>query len=230
MRNKTLIVMGAILALVAFQSCSSKPEQSLLQSYFHAVTLNDNATMSSMALEPMEMEVGGWEILTVSEEKVEAAFLSDLSKKEADLKKQLENHIGPTIDAKDALDVAKDELDTARTKAAKQAAQKKVDEMQAKYDQEFNLHRELQKNYNDAKTAAAKEEEITAFSLGRQDLLNLRDLTGEVRSKQVEIKVKNKTGGEKSYLLYLRNYNLRDEAANLTYRGRWIIVRFEPLV
>ncbi len=230
MRKRSLIVIGLVL-VVAFllQSCSSSPEKGLLKKYFNAVRYNDNATMSSMALEPQTMDISGFDIVSISPEKIEPAVLAQLGAKEAELKKKLEEHVGPTIDAKDVLDVAKEELDTARTKAAKAAAQKKVDEMQAKYDQEFGLHKDLQKGYNDAKAAAAREEEITAFSLGAKNLANIRDLTGNVHSKEVEIKVNLKEGGTKSYRLFMRSYNLKDEATGMKQNGRWVIVKFEPL-
>ena len=228
MRKKGLIIIGLALVFVVLQNCSSKPEEGLLKKYFNAVRYNDNSTMSSMALEPLTMEATGFDVVSVTPERVEPAVLADLNRKEAELKKKLEEHVGPTIAAKDALDAGKEEVDSARTKAAKQAAQKKVDELQAKYDQEFGLHKELQKNYNDAKSAAAREEEITAFSLGAKDLASIRDLKGDVHSKDVELKVKTKAG-DKKYKLYMRCYNLKDEATGLKNNGRWIIVKFEPL-
>jgi hypothetical protein len=229
MRKKSLMIIGVVLILVAFQSCSSKPEEGLLKKYFNAVRMNDNSTMASMALEPLTMDVSSFSVVSVTPERIEPAVLPEMSKQEATLKKKLEEHVGPTIDAKDAVDVAKDELDTARTRAAKQAAQKKMDEMQAKYDQEFGLHKELQKGYNDAKAAAAKEEEITAFSLGAKDLVNIRDLTGDVHSKEVDIKIKTRDVGDKNYKLLMRRYILKEEATNLRHNGRWVIVKFEPL-
>jgi hypothetical protein len=229
MRKKTLIVIGLVLVAFSLQSCSSKPEQGLLKKYFNAVRYNDNSTMSSMAIEPLTMEISGFDVVSVSPERIEPSGLADLNAKEAELKKKLEDHVGPTIDAKDALDVAKDELDNSRTKGGKAAAQKKVDEMQVKYDQEFGLHKDLQKAYNDAKAAAAREEEITAFSLGAKNLANIRDLKGEVHSKEIEIKVHVKAGGDKSYKLFMRTYNLKEEASGLKHNGRWVIVKFEPL-
>jgi hypothetical protein len=228
MRKKSLIVIGLVLvAAFSLQSCSSSPERGLLKKYFNAVRYNDNATMSSMALEPLTMDISGFDIVSVSPDSVVPANLAELGAKEAELKKKLEDHVGPTIDAKDALDVAKEELDTARTKAAKAAAQKKVDELQAQYDQEFGVHKDLQKAYNDAKAAAAREEEITAFSLGAKNLANIRDLTGNVHSKEVVLKVHLKEGGDKTYKLYMRNYTLK-EPTGLKRNGRWIIVKFEP--
>lgn len=229
MKRKSLIIIGLVLVAFSLQSCSSKPEEGLLKKYFNAVRYNDNSTMSSMAIEPLTMDISGFDIVSVTPTRIEPAVLAALGAKEAELKKKLEEHVGPTIDAKDALDIAKEELDTARTKAAKQAAQKKVDEMQAKYDQEFGLHKDLQKGYNEAKTAAAKEEEITAFSLGAKNLANIRDLTGDVHAKEVELKVHEKSGVDKSYKLLMRSYNLKEEATGLKHNGRWIIVKFEPL-
>lgn len=229
MRKKTLIVCGVALAIFVLQSCSSSPEKSLLSRYFNAVSLNDNATMSSIALEPAQMDYTSWAILSVTPEKIEPATLPDLAKEEADAKKALEQHIAPTMDAKDLLDAAKEDQDLARTPGARAVAKKKVEELQAKFDEEYNKQKDLQKAYNDAKAAAAAEEQITAFSIGVRDLANIRDLTGNVHSKDVEIRVTFKDGGVKKYRLSMRMYDLKDEALNLSHTGRWIITRFEQI-
>jgi len=228
MRNKSVLAVGILLASLAVISCSSKPEQSLLKSYFSAVRMNDTATMSTMALEPITVDVASWQLTKAGEEAVFPAVLPELNKKEAEAKKALEQHIGPTMEAKDAIDTAQEELDLARTGAAKTAARKKVEELQAAYDQIYSLHKDMQKAYNDTKSAAAREEEITRFSLGVRELANIRDLTGEVHSKEVEVMVKGKTG-DKGYRIQIRRYLLKDEALNLNHTGRWVIVRFDPL-
>jgi hypothetical protein len=219
--------MAAVLILASIQSCSSKPEQSVLKSYFHAIMLKDVTTMSTMAIEPMDIEADSWNISKASEEKIEAAYLPGLNKTETDLKKKLEEHVGPTLDAKDALDSATETYKATRTNAAKA----KMAEMQTAYDKILTEHKDLQKNYNDAKAAAGQEEEITKFSLGlgAGDVGNIRDLTGMVHSKVVTVETKNKAGQIKSYEFWLRMYDLKDEAANLARRGRWIIVRINPV-
>jgi len=224
MGKKNLCLLGAILLVVAaFSSCSSQPDKAVIERYFHAIQLNDLTTMSTIAVAPTDIDFKSFEITKLGEAKVQPAGLPDMAKKEVDLKKKLEDHVGPTLDAKDILDAAKEELDNARTKAAKNAAQKKVDDFQAKYDQEYEIHKQLQKDYNDAKAAAAREEETAIFSLGVKDIPNVRDLTGEVQSKQAEVKVVTKAGAEKAYIFQLRLFNLRDEILNLNRRGRWVI-------
>jgi len=232
MRRKGLIILGftaLLFVLVTFQSCKSSPENRLLGTYFHAISLKDTMTMSTMALEPVSIDAQSWKIAVVSEVKTEPFGLADLNKNELELKKNLENHVGPVMDAEDALYGAQEELKTARTGGAKAAAKKKVDEAQIKFDQEREIHRQLQKDYNDAKATAGREEEIALFSLGAGQVPNIRDLTGSAFSKNVDVNVIAKDGNAKTYRFHLKRYELKDEVSNLTRRGRWIIVKFEPV-
>ncbi len=222
MGKKCLIALSALALVFAVTSCTSKPEQSLLSSYFHAIMLNDVTTMSTMALEPMMIEAENWKITSSTEEKIEEAYLPGLNKTEMELKKKMEDHVGPTLDAKDQLDNANDELKFNRSAAMK----KRVADLQAAYDKIFEEHKQLQKDYNDAHAAAVQEENITKFSLGAGDIANARELKGQVHSKQAEVAT-TKGGQTKNYRFYIRQYVLKDEAANIPYRGRWIITRIE---
>jgi hypothetical protein len=228
MKRKSLSAIGVILLLFALQSCTSHPEEGLLKRYFSAIALNDVTTMSTMALEPISMDVEKWEIVNVSEEVIEPAKLPEMNKKELDLKKKVEESVGITLDAKDELLDAEYERDQARTMSAKRAAEKKVKELQATYDEIYANHQNLQTEYNEAKAATAREEQITSFSLGAGDTGNIRDLTGNVHSKEVEVKVEGKEE-TKNYKLYLRMYDLKDEVLNVHRRGQWKIIKFEPL-
>ncbi len=229
MRRKIPIILGLAFLMFIVQTCKHNPEEGLLKRYFHAVSLNDLTTMSTMALEPFDMDVKSWDIISVSEEVIKPAPLPELNKKELEFKKKLEDHVGVTLDARDALDEAEFELENARTRAAKNAAQTKIDELQAKYDEIYEEHKELQRQYNESKAAAAREEEITLFSLGAGEIPNVRDLTGDSQSKEVDVKIVIKEGEEKTYRFYLKRYDLRDEAMGLDRRGRWVIVLFEPV-
>src|SRR5512136_3170823 len=198
MRKKTLIVIGVFLAFLVIQGCTSAPEKTLLKKYFNAVTMNDNDTMSSMALEPLQPELGSWSIISIGAEKVEPASLPALNKAEIEAKKLQDAQIGPTIDADTALKDAQYEKDLARSAAGKAAAQRKIDELQAKYDIENGKMQEFKKAYNAAKAAAAAEEEMTMFSLGARELATVRELTGDVHSKEVEVAITNRSGATKN--------------------------------
>lgn len=226
MKRKSLSAIGVILLLFVLQSCTSHPEEGLLKRYFNAISLNDVTTMSTMAVEPISMDVESWEIISVSEEKIEPTSLPEMNRLELELKKKVEESVGITLDAKDELLDAEYERDQARTRAARRAAQNKVKELQATYDEIYAVHQQLQTDYNEAKTATAREEQIASFSLGAGDITNIRDLTGQVHSKEVDIKVVGKEA-TKNYRLYLRMFNLKDEVLNVNRRGQWKIIKFE---
>jgi len=229
MKNKSLWLLGLIfIGLMVYAACSSAPEGTLIDKYFHAVSMKDNQTMAAMAVEPLAIEAVSYKIVENPPLQTKPVVLPDLDKKEAEAKKKMEDHIGPVVEAKDALDAAKDELDNARTSGARAALKKKVEELQAKYDTEYNLHRDLQKAYSEAKEAAAKEEEITLFSLGVKNMPGVRSMQGEIQYKDLVISVKTKAGAEKKYKVLLRRYMLKDEAGKPS-SGRWIIVKFEPV-
>jgi len=232
MRNKTLIVIGVFLAFLVIQGCTSAPEKTLLKQYFNAVVMNDNDTMSSIALEPLQPELGSWSVVSIGPEKIEQATLPALNKAEIDAKKLQDAQIGPTLDANTVLNDAQYEKDTSRSAAGKAAAQRKIDELQGKYDIENGKMQEAKRAYNAAKAAASAEEEMTLFSLSARDAADLpmvRELTGEVHSKDVVVAITNRAGVTKNYKLPMREYLLKDEANNIPHRGRWVIIKFEPL-
>jgi len=228
-RRKSLIVLSLALILVFAQSCKSRPEQNLLTRYFNSISMKDTTTMSTMAVDPITIDAESWKIVSVSEEKIEPAGLAEIAAREADLKKQQDAHVPTTLDSKDTLDIAKDDYTTARTAAAKAAAKAKMDAAQAKYDQEYAAHQEIIRQYNESKAAAAKEEEITSFSLGAGPLPNIRDLKGNVHTKDVQIEVKTKAGVVENYKISMKMYQLKDEAANVNHRGRWVITKIEKI-
>jgi len=229
MRKRALIVIGVFVAFLVIQGCTSAPEKTLLKKYFNAVTMNDNDTLSSIALEPIQPDMTSWSIVKIGEARIEPATLPALNAAEVEAKKAQDAQIGPTIDADTALKDAQYEKDLARSAAGKAAAQRNIDKFQAAYDIENGKMQEFKRVYNAAKAAAAAEEETTMFSLGQRELPVVRSLTGDVHSKDVEIAITLKSGTVKNYKLLLKQYMLRDEANNLPHRGRWVIIKFEPL-
>jgi len=207
---------------------SEETIQNLLNPFLASARVKDSRTMSAMAFAPIKMDVESWEIISESEERVEPASLPELKEKELESRKQVEISVGITLDAKDALLDAEYERDQARTRAARRATQNKFKELQATYDEIYAAHQQLQTDHNEAKAATAREEQITSFSLGTADIPNIKDLTGHVHFKEVEVKVIGKSG-TKNYKFYLRRYILRDKILNLPRRGRWIIAKIKKI-
>ena len=224
MNRKIVSLMGVGLLCLMFHSCTTHPEKGLLDRYFNALSLNDLQTLSTMAIEPAEIDFKSWKIVTVSEVETEPFKLPELDQRINELKKKVDGSVDETLTARDALDEAKFELERRRTRANRQ----KVDELQAKYDELYEQTKQLQKEYNQAKEQAQRAEEIALFSLGG-DYPAIRQFTGDINKKHVDISVTTAEGNEQMYRVYMRQYELTDPTTNLTHNGRWIIVRFEKL-
>jgi hypothetical protein len=228
MRRKSLSLSGVILLIFVLQSCATHPEEGVLKRYFQAVRMKDKTTMGTMALEPISPEFINWEIVNVTEERVEPVTLPELNQKELELKKKVEESVVITVEARGEVDDALFEMENAKTRASRRAAQQKVDELQKKYDEIRTNHDQLGTDYSKAKADAAQEDEITSFSLSAGEIPNIRELTGSVHSKEVDIKLIQQEG-EKTFRCYMRRYMLKDEVLNLHRNGRWIILRFEEI-
>lgn len=228
MARKTCSIVGIIILVCMLNSCGTHPEEGLLKRYFSALNMNDRMTLSTMAIEPISIDAEDWEILNVSEERIEEFKLPEMDAKEKELQKKLTDHVGPVQELDDELWAAKEDLKAARTGAARRTAQAKLDEAQAKFDEERGIHSEMQKEVNEAQATARREEEIAEFSLGAGNLPNIRSLTGELFSKEVDVRAVGQAG-TKDYRFFLRRYVLEDEPLNLTHRGRWIIVKIENI-
>lgn len=231
MRKKNLSLLGVILLISLFflQSCQSKPEVKVLERYFHAVRMGDRTTMGTMAMEPISPEFSSWEITATSEETVEPFGLPELNNQELELKRQVEESVIITMNAKDEVDDALFEMENARTREARRTAQRKVDDLQKKYEEIRTRHNQLQVDYSNAQDKAAREEKVTSFSLGAGEVPSIRELSGDVHTKEVDIKVTLVSGEVKNYKCILKRYNLRDETLNLARHGMWKILRFEVL-
>jgi len=227
MYRKILTIFSVLFIIALITSCTSKPEDSLLKSYFNALSLNDLTTLSTMAIEPADLEVESWKIVSVTEEEINPVSLPELDRKEQEMKEKVDEAVGATLDARDAWDEADFEAKRTRTRAARE----KAEELQAEYEKVLEDYKELQREYNEAKAEAKREEEITAFSLGVKlgDYPNIREFTGNVHSKEVIVEVTEPDGNKKNYKVYIRKYIVKDEANNLPHRGRWIILKFESV-
>ena len=228
MSRKVLSIFGVILLIAVVSSCSSNPEQGLLDRYFNALSLSDNTTLRTMAISPATFDFTSWEIINVTEEVIQPFGLKAMDEQEKEYKKKQDDSIGITLDARDELDNAVFERNNARSRTARATAQKKVDELQEAYDTQREAHDTLVKEYNDARETASKEDEVANFSLGG-DYPMIREFVGEVFFREVDILVNMKDGTSSNYKVFLRRYVLTDEAQNMPHRGRWIILKFERL-
>lgn len=224
MNRKVISIIGIGFLFLMIHSCQSHPEKGLLDRYFNALSLNDLQTLSTMAINPAEIDFRSWEIIEVSEEKTEEFKLPEMDQKIKELKKRVDESVSKTLETRDELDDAKYDLERARTRANRE----KVDQLQAEYDELYEQTKKLQKEYNEARAAADDEERMAKFSLGG-DYTAIRQFTGSDHKKNVDIQVITEDGVEEKYRVFMHKYVLTDPTTNITHNGRWIIDRFERL-
>ncbi|MDI6846462.1 MAG: hypothetical protein QME28_10055, partial [Candidatus Saccharicenans sp.] len=64
MKIKSLWLIGLItVAVLIYAACTSAPEKTLLDKYFHAVSMKDNQTMAAMAWKPLEIDYASFAII-----------------------------------------------------------------------------------------------------------------------------------------------------------------------
>ena len=230
MRNRALIVIGLLVAFLAIQGCSSAPEKTLLKKYFNAVQMNDNDTMSSMALEPFQPELGSWSIVSIGAEKIEPASLAG-AEQGRDRGQEAAGRADRADDRRrygpQGRPVRKGHLPVRRRQGRRSEEDRRAPgQVRRRERQDAGIQEGLQCRQGRRRRGRGDDDVLPRR---QRELPTVRELTGDVHSKDVEIAVTNRAGVTKNYRLAMRQYLLKDEVNNIPHRGRWMIIKFEPL-
>ncbi len=221
--KKYLLAAVLIVSMIFIVSCS-KPEAVFLKKYFNAVQMQDNDTMSSMAVEPVSFVFSKWSINAIGELKSGEAEYAAAKKAFQDVSDKLDALKTDVLDANDALEEAKAALSSTRGYRAKKKAQAKVNELQKKKDELFNQFKELQKQKQAAKDNLEHVIMVIKKSLGEHVELEGANLKKE--SKDVNISVVSPSGTKEYKVIFVR-YIM--DINGRTQNGRWIILKFVPI-
>ncbi|MCK7477049.1 MAG: hypothetical protein M0C28_05665 [Candidatus Moduliflexus flocculans] len=230
MRNKTLIVLGVFVAFFVVQGCTSAPEKTLLKKYFNAVTMNDNDTMSSIALEPFQPELGSWKIVSIGEEKIEPA---SPARPERGRDRGQEGPGRPDRPddrrrhAPQGRPVREGHVPLGRRQGRRPEEDRRAPgQVRRRERQDAGVQAGLQRRQGRRGRGRGDDDVLPRRPRARRPSASS---PGDVHSKDVEISVTNRAGATKNYKLKMKQYLLRDEVNNIPHRGRWIIIKFEPL-
>ena len=208
---KKFLLAGVLILAVIFTVSCSKPEKSLLDRYFRAVQMQDNDTLSSMAVEPVSFVFTKWELKSVGEQKAIDSDYTAFAQAYADVEKELNELKPKVLDSNDAYEAAKA---TKGNAAALAEAEKSRETMIGQY-------KEVQQRLQKAKDDLENVKVVIKKSLGEQT--EPEGISLKKEEKTVVINIVGPTGA-KDYNVILCRYNIENGQM-----GRWIIEKFEEI-
>ncbi len=220
MKRFFLFALSTIFVFLIF-SCGS-PEKSMLGRYFEAVRFNDKMTMSTMAYEPIAMEIKKWRMVSLSQEEKKGLPLNELFKKQDELKEKRDAIVNQVADANDKVAEAKANLSKARG-AAKRKAEKELEEAENVYKETRASYEKIQKEWNELKALIDKERALFNLSVGIEWPEGV-ELEGDMGVKEAMVEVTTATD-VRNYKVILRKYAIKTPEGQ-PLNGRWIIEKF----
>ena len=208
---KKFLLAGVLILAVIFTVSCSKPEKSLLERYFRAVQMQDNDTLSSMAVEPVSFVFTKWELKSVGEQKAIDSDYTAFAQAYADVEKELNELKPKVLDSNDAYEAAKAKKGNA---AALAEAEKSRETMIGQY-------KEVQQRLQKAKDDLENVKVVIKKSLGEQT--EPEGISLKKEEKTVVINIVGPTGAKDYNVIHCR-YNIENGQM-----GRWIIEKFEEI-
>ncbi len=220
LRGKGFMLSAALVILVA---CGGQDREAL-NAYFKAVSIGDNAALAGVSAVEFPEKVQSWQIVTIGPESVEPFPLKDLTRTQREAKIDFQY-----IAEKDYLFLSDNQHHYRRYKAQleKDPDAEFTGEL-AEFHQEYVEIREKAEAAEQAYEKANREFEREKLTAGISLMGGMvtTELDGEVLTKQAEVVVTT-PGGEKSYRITLKNYNLTNQQSPSPIRSRWIVTGVE---
>jgi hypothetical protein len=222
--KKSILLAALFCAIIVLTACS-QPGEITVEKYFQAMKLNDKDTMSSMALEPKDLEFKSFEIGLVGEPIEKDLELPIYEKKLKELNKQKAEQGNNAMDAQDNLEELKDELSDARGARTKAGIQKQIEEAEKAFAEEKQQYNFLLMNVADLQKKISREKDMIRMSTGRTESLNL--FSGKSFYQKVDAKVILENGDVNNYVFLLKRTDLTLQEQEKTLNGRLIIIKIQ---
>jgi hypothetical protein len=220
------------VALLPMAACSSPPEQQLIQKYFAASRMRDNATLQNFATVSFSPTTEGvvqkFEILSVGEETRKVLKLRELHeaedalrKEEAEFNKRKKEYQDENSDAIQRV---------LKAEAARQTLKGKDLQIQTEWQKWRDETAAYAKKLTDARKALAADRGLTEVSVfDARNPVDVVQFDGELISKEVhidaEVKAPDGTVSNKKLHLTLTRADLKNGPEGKTAAGRWVITQ-----
>lgn len=231
-RSHKLLLAVLALAVLPAAACSTPPEQQLIQKYFAASRMRDNATLGNFATVSFSPTTEGvvqkFTITSVGEETSKTLKLRELAEAEAALRKEEEEFNKRKKEYQDANSEVIQRV--LKAEAAKQTLKGKDLEVQAAWQKWRDETAAFAKKLTDARKALGADRMLTEVSVfDARNQVEVVKYDGELISKDVhidaEVKAPDGTVSTKKLHLVLTRAELRNGPDGKTASGRWVITQ-----
>ncbi|MCP4157435.1 MAG: hypothetical protein GY757_57525 [bacterium] len=218
--KKTILLLALLSVIVILTSCTTA-EEVVVTKYFMAMQGNDKDTMSTMALEPRDLEFTSYELLSIDEPTKIELELPGLIKKTAELETKKKAQVNIAMDKKFDLEDKEDELEDTRRVSKRAQLKKEIETLKEESGLEMQKVLGLQMEINTTKKKIDNEKALITLSTGMRE--NLEMFSGETQTTKATVKVTLQNGDVKDYLFLLRRdiLTLEDKES----KGRVIIIK-----
>ena len=229
-RSHKLLLAVLALAVLPVAACSTPPEQQLIQKYFAASRMRDNATLGNFATVSFSPTTEGvvqkFTITSIGQETSKTLKLRELAEAEAALRKEEEEFNKRKKEYQDANTEAIQRV--LKAEAAKQPLKGKDLEVQAAWQKWRDETAAFAKKLTDARKALSADRMLTEVSVfDARNQVDVVKYDGELISKDVhidaEVKAPDGTVSTKKLHLVLTRAELRNGPDGKTASGRWVI-------
>lgn len=231
-RAKKLLLAALAVVVLPIAACSSPPEQQLIQKYFAASRMRDNATLQNFATVSFSPTTEGvvqkFTITSVGEETRKALKLRELSEAEAALRKEEEAF---NKRKKEYQDENSDAIQRVlKAEAARQTLKGKDLQIQTEWQKWRDETAAFAKKLTDAHKALNADRGLTEVSVfDARNQVDVVKYDGELISKEVhidaEVKAPDGTVSTKKLHLTLTRAELTNGPEGKTASGRWVITQ-----
>lgn len=221
---KKIILLLALFSVIFTLTSCQKAEEITVTKYFHAMQANDKDTMSTMAVEPKDIEFKSFKLTVGDEPMISPLALPDLQKQKADLTKARKDQMNVAWDKKDELDELEFELEETRRRTKKIELQNRIKKIEVELEEEEQKVKNIQGQINQLTQMIKREKSMITMSTNINQNFDL--YSGETHFMKVLADVTLTNNETKKYVFLLRKDLLKIEDRAIP-AGRLIITKIE---
>lgn len=210
---KKVLFPLVLLSILVFTTACQKPEEVTLSKYFQALKAKDRDTMASMAIEPVQMNVKSYKVLSIEPAKEIDAPLASMVEKLEKLKVDKAAQIAVVQEKK------------ALAEEAKGKNKKAGEEAEATLNAETEKFKQMQAEYTNLKNQVDFERNLVKLSTNIEN--NQEACSGKCVDTTVNVLITSSEGQEKEYMFVLRKYVLMNEATKRAFPNRLVILKIQ---